>query len=128
MHWFTVKGQSFDELTQITTTQLYDPDGELETYIIQADNKSLREKIINKADDNVTVKVIARCVNWFGTEFLWLPAIKTGGNSKLASQTAKKAIEKGLDGNWIKANGKTIQQVGNPGPTLALIKNPSGPI
>ena len=24
MHWFTVKGQTFDELTQITTTQLYD--------------------------------------------------------------------------------------------------------
>ena len=106
MHWFTVKGQTFDELTQITTTQLYDPDGELETYIIHAENKSLREKIINKADDNVTVKVIARCVNWFGTEFLWLPAIKTGGNSKLASQTAKKAIEKGLDGNWIKAKWK----------------------
>ena len=67
MHWFTVKGQTFDELTQITTTQLYDPDGELEEYIILAEDKS-------------------------------------------------------------RLNGKTIQQVGNPGPTLALIKNPSGPI
>ena len=26
MYWFTVKGKSFDELTPITTTQLYDPD------------------------------------------------------------------------------------------------------
>ena len=106
MHWFTVNGKQFDQLTPITTTQLYDPDGELQTYIIQAENNSLKEKIINKADDNVTVKVIARCVNWFGTEFLWLPAIKTGGNSKLASQTAKKAIERGLDGQWIKAKWK----------------------
>ncbi len=71
MYWFTVKGVEFDDLLQITTTQLFDPDGELQTYIIQADNNSLREKIINKADDNFNVKVIARCVNWFGTEFLW---------------------------------------------------------
>ncbi len=34
---------------------------------------------------------------------IWLPSIKTGqGNSKLASQTAKKAIEQGINGNWIK--------------------------
>ena len=107
MFWFTIKGVSYDEdITEVITTKLYDPDGEILEYIIQVEDKSLREKIINKADDNVTVKVIARCVNWFGTEFLWLPAIKTGGNSKLASQTAKKAIEKGLDGNWIKAKWK----------------------
>ena len=71
MYWFTVKGVTFNDLLQITTTQLYDPDGELETYIIQADNNSLREKIINKA-----------------------------------SQTARKAIERGLNGNWIKAKWK----------------------
>jgi len=106
MYWFTVKGLKFEDLLQITTTQLFDPDGELQTYIIQADNNSLREKIINKADDNFNVKAVARCVNWFGTEFLWLPSIKSGGNSKLASQTARKAVDRGLNGNWIKAKWK----------------------
>lgn len=106
MHWFTVKGEKFEDLLQITTTQLFDPDGDELTYIIQAENNSLREKIINKADDNFNIKAVARCVNWFGTEFLWLPAIKSGGNSKLASQTARKAIERGINGKWIKAKWK----------------------
>ena len=121
MHWFTVKGLKFEDLFQITTTQLFDPDGDELTYIIQADNNSLREKIINKADDKFNVKAVARCVNWFGTEFLWLPAIKSGGNSKLASQTARKATEIGS-----KLIGKEIQLVGNPGHTLAQIKSLSG--
>jgi hypothetical protein len=103
MFWFTVKGETFDDLTEITTTQLYDPDGELQTYIIQADNKDLRNRIIQKADENINVRIIAHCINWFDTEFLWLPAIKSAGNSKIASQTAIKSIQRGLNGNWIKA-------------------------
>jgi hypothetical protein len=106
MHWFTCHGESFDDLIQVHTTKLYDPDGELEEYIILAEDKSLREKIFNKADDNINVKALVRCTNWFGTEFLWLPAIKSKGNSKVASQSAKKAIERGLDGNWIKCKWK----------------------
>ena len=106
MFWFTIKGEKYEDLTPITTTQLFDPAGEKETYIIQAEDNSLKEKIINKADDNITVKLIVRCVNWFGVEFLWLPAIKTRGNSKLASQTAIKSIERGLNGNWIKCQWK----------------------
>ena len=37
---------------------------------------------------------------------MWLPSIKSGGNSKLASQTARKAVDRGLNGNWIKAKWK----------------------
>jgi len=103
MHWFTVKGEKFEDLLQITTTQLFDPDGDELTYIIQAENNSLREKIINKADDNFNVKAVARCVNWFGTEFLWVPSVKT----KLSKQSVFKAIDRGLDGNWIKAKWKS---------------------
>ena len=106
MHWLTIKGETWEDIQTVLTTELYDPDGELSDYIIQVEDKGLLEKILNKADDRYSVKAIVRCCNWFGTEFLWLPAIKTGGNSKLASQTAKKAIEKGLDGNWIKAKWK----------------------
>ena len=107
MFWFTIKGVSYDEdITEVITTKLYDPDGEILEYIIQVEDKSLREKIINKADDNINVKAVCRCVNWYGTEFLWLPAVKSKGNSKVASQSAKKAIERGLNNNWIKCQWK----------------------
>ena len=33
---------------------------------------------------------------------MWLPSVKSKGNSKVASQSAKKAIERGLNNNWIK--------------------------
>ena len=67
MHWFTVHGESFEDLIPVHTTKLYDPDGELEEYIILVEDKSLREKIFNKADDNVNVKALVRCTNWFGS-------------------------------------------------------------
>ena len=106
MHWFTVKGESYDELMKVDVTQLYDPDGSLENYLIQVEDKSLREKIFNKCDDNVATRALVRCINWFGTEFLWMPSIKAVGNSKIASQSAIKAIERGLGGNWIKCKWK----------------------
>ena len=100
MHWFTVKGLKFEDLFQITTTQLFDPDGDELTYIIQADNNSLREKIINKADDKFNVKAVARCVNWFGTEFLWIPTVK-GRGSKVGAQSAEKAVIMAQQ-DWVK--------------------------
>ena len=103
MHWLTIKGETWDDIQTVLTTELYDPDGELSDYIIQVEDKSLLEKILNKADDRYSVKAIVRCCNWFGTEFIWTPSIKAGqGNSKLAGDSAKKAIEKGLNGNWVK--------------------------
>ena len=102
MHWFTIKGEKIEDLTDVVTTQLFDPDGQRLDYVIQVEDKLLRERIINKADDYVSVKLICRCVNWYGTEFLWLPSIKSKGNSKIASQSATKAIERGLNNNWIK--------------------------
>ena len=77
MHWFTIKGESFEDIHQVHTTKLFDPDGELEEYIIQVEDKGLREKIFNKADDNIATKCLVRCVNWFDTEFLWLPSIRS---------------------------------------------------
>ena len=35
-----------------------------------------------------------------------MPSIKAVGNSKIASQSAIKAIERGLGGNWIKCKWK----------------------
>ena len=49
MHWFTVKGESYDELMKVDVTQLYDPDGSLENYLIQVEDKSLREKSLTNA-------------------------------------------------------------------------------
>ena len=127
MYWFTIKGESIDELIQVETTKLFDPDGEQVEYLIQAEDPNLRERIFNKADDNVSTKLIVRCVNWFGTEFLWLPTIKTRGNSKLASQSARKAIERGLQG-WIKCQWKSNsvgwQSWSHPGNDDPDIKKP----
>ena len=106
MHWFTIKGTTYEDITEVITTKLYDPDGEILEYIIQVEEKSIREKVINKADDNVNVKALCRCVNWYGTEFLWLPAVQSRGNSKVASQSARKAIDLGLNNNWIKCQWK----------------------
>ena len=106
MHWFTIKGTTYEDITEVITTKLYDPDGEILEYIIQVEEKSIREKVINKADDNVNVKALCRCVNWYGTEFLWLPAVQSRGNSKVASQSARKAIDLGLNNNWINCQWK----------------------
>ena len=80
MYWFSIKGKTIDDLIEVTTTKLFDPDGEQQEYLIQVEDPGLREKVFNKADDNINVKLIVRCVNWFGTEFLWLPSIRTKGN------------------------------------------------
>ena len=46
---------------------------------------------------------LIRCVNWFGTEFLWTPSVRT----KLSKQSVLKAIGRGLNGKWIKAKWKS---------------------
>ena len=106
MWWFTIKGEKFEDLLQVPTTKLYDPDGELQEYIIFVEDRALREKIFSKADDNITWKALVRCINMYGTEFLWLPSVKSKSNSKVASQSARKAIERGVNNNWIKCRGK----------------------
>ena len=103
MHWITIKGETFEDLIEVQTVALHDPDGELLDYVVQVGDKSLREKIFNKADDNNNTKMILRCVNWFGTEFLWVASIKT----KLSKQSLLKAIDRGLNGKWIKAKWKS---------------------
>ena len=103
MHWFTIKGQSYEDLIEVRTVALHDPDGELLDYVVQTEDPGLREKIFNKADDNNSTKLILRCCNWFGTEFLWTPSIAT----KLSKQSIFKALERGLDGNWIKCKWKS---------------------
>jgi len=103
MHWFTIKGSTLDDITEVQTVALHDPDGEILDYVVQVEDRGLREKIFNKADDNNNTKLLIRCVNWFGTEFLWVASIKT----KLSRQSCLKAIERGLNGNWIKAKWKS---------------------
>ena len=102
MFWFTIKGETYDDLTEVQTVALHDPDGSLLDYVVQVEDKGLREKIFNKADDSNNTKLLIRCVNWFGTEFLWTPSIRT----KLSKQSVFKAIDRGLDGRWIKAKWK----------------------
>jgi len=102
MHWFTIKGATYEDLTEVQTVSLHDPDGELLDYVVQVADKGLREKIFNKADDTNNTKLLLRCLNWFGTEFLWVASVRT----KLSKQSVFKAIDRGLDGQWIKAKWK----------------------
>jgi len=46
MFWFTIKGITYEDITEVITTKLYDPDGEIEEYIIQVEEKPLRERIV----------------------------------------------------------------------------------
>ena len=46
MHWFTIKADSYEDITKVHVTTLFDPDGELEQFIILAEDKSLREENI----------------------------------------------------------------------------------
>ena len=103
MHWFTIKGESLDDVIEIDTTDLFDPDGDIQTYLIQAEDKGLREKIFNKADDNIQKRLLVRCQNWFGTEFLWCPSLTT----KVGKDSALKAIVAGQNNNWIKCKWKS---------------------
>ena len=103
MWWFTIKGITYDDITEVQTVALHDPDGEILDYVVQVGDKGLREKIFNKADDTNNTKLLIRCTNWFGTEFLWVASIKT----KLSRQSCFKAVERGLDGQWIKAKWKS---------------------
>ena len=102
MHWFTIKGATYEDLTEVQTVSLHDPDGEMLDYVVQVADKGLREKIFNKADDTNNTKLLLRCLNWFGTEFLWVASVRT----KLSKQSVFKAIDRGLDGQWIKAKWK----------------------
>ena len=43
MHWFTIKGITYEDITEVITTKLYDPDGGLE-YIIQVEENLLGKK------------------------------------------------------------------------------------
>ena len=101
--WFTIKGESYEDLIEVQTVALHDPDGELLDYVVQVEDPALREKIFNKADDNNSTKLILRCCNWFGNEFLWMPSIAT----KLSKQSVTKALERGMNNNWIKCKWKS---------------------
>ena len=57
MYWFSIKGKTIDDLIEVTTTKLFDPDGEQQEYLIQVEDPGLREKVFNKADDNINVKL-----------------------------------------------------------------------
>jgi len=103
MHWFTIKGITYEDLTEVQTVSLHDPDGEILDYVVQVEDKGLIEKIFNKADDTNNTKLILRCIYWFGTELLCVPSVKI----KLSKQSVFKAIDRGLDGNWIKAKWKS---------------------
>ena len=47
MHWFTIKGATYEDLTEVQTVSLHDPDGELLDYVVQVEDKGLREKILS---------------------------------------------------------------------------------
>jgi hypothetical protein len=96
-HFFQIRP---GKINKVWTTRLFDEDGEEVEYVIQAD-EDLRLRIFDKIDDNVSYKALVPCCNWYGTEFLWVPTIKPKGGSKLAAQTAQKAIGLGQKG-WIK--------------------------
>ena len=76
--------------------------GKMFWFTIAGDNYN---DIPKKCDNKQNLKALVRCINWFGTEFLWIPSIKTRGNSKISQQSAKRAIELGQNG-WIKAQWK----------------------
>jgi len=105
MFWFTIAGDNYNDIPKVWTVKLFDPDGEEIEYLILADDISLRDRIFEKCDNKQNLKALVRCINWFGTEFLWIPSIKTRGNSKISQQSAKRAIELGQNG-WIKAQWK----------------------
>ena len=105
MFWFTIAGDNYNDIPKVWTVKLFDPDGEEIEYLILADDISLRDRIFEKCDNKQNLKALVRCINWFGTEFLWIPSIRTRGNSKISQQSAKRAIELGQNG-WIKAQWK----------------------
>ncbi len=48
MHWFTIKGITYEDLTEVQTVSLHDPDGEILDYVVQVEDKGLREKSLIK--------------------------------------------------------------------------------
>ena len=101
MFWFRAHGESFEDIIQIHTARLFDSNGDEEDYLIYTDDAGLREQIANKLGDDLTIKALVRCVNWFGTEFLWMPTSVAKGGSRIGSQTSRKAIETAQK-QWIK--------------------------
>ena len=92
MHWVRARGDSYDDVLKVWTTKLFDPDGEEVEYMIQTNDPDLRLRIFEKCDDNQNYKALVPCVNWFATEFLWVPTIK-GRGSKIGAQSAEKSIK-----------------------------------
>ena len=92
MHWVRARGETYEDVLKVCTTKLFDPDGEEVEYMIQTTDPDLRLRIFEKCDDNQNYKALVPCVNWFGTEFLWVPTVK-GRGSKIGAQSSEKAIK-----------------------------------
>ena len=92
MHWIRARGKTYEDILKVWTVKLFDPDGEEVEYMIQVPDKDLRTRIFEKCDDKQNFKALVPCVNWFNTEFLWVPTVK-GRGSKIGPQSAKKGIE-----------------------------------
>jgi len=92
MHWVRARGETYEDVLKVWTTKLFDPDGEEVEYMIQTTDPDLRLRIFEKCDDNQNYKALVPCVNWFGTEFLWVPTVK-GRGSKIGAQSSEKAIK-----------------------------------
>ena len=44
MFWFTIKGITYEDITEVITTKLYDPDGEILEYISRQKIRSIKRK------------------------------------------------------------------------------------
>ena len=106
MHWFRIAGETFEDIPKVWTTKLYDVDGEELEYLIMADDPKVRDRIFEACDFNQNFKAIVRCINWFEDEFLWLPSLKSSGNSTISKQSSEKAIRLGQK-QWIKCKWKS---------------------
>ena len=105
MHWIRARGKSYNDVLKVWTVKLFDPDGEEVEYVVQVSDSDLRTRIFEKCDYNQNFKALVPCVNWFGTEFLWVPTVK-GRGSKVGSQSAQKGIEMAQQG-WCKVKWKS---------------------
>ena len=92
MHWVRARGETYEDILKVWTTKLFDPDGDEVEYMVQTTDPDLRLRIFEKCDDNQNYKALVPCVNWFGTEFLWVPTVK-GRGSKIGAQSSEKAIK-----------------------------------
>ena len=106
--WIRIQGDSVNDLHQVLMTEQPDVSGEVETYLIQAEDEKTEDRLLQILQP-VKSAILAPCITSFGKFYIW-PAKQAGPSAKemechISARTCIERAQKGWRKvSWSKAN------------------------